>query len=159
MSKTTKIIIAIVLLSIVGCGASVAVFATFGYKFTQNIKQQAPIANKEAEQFGQTHTQAQCLPEALKRHKAALGQIMKQTQVSIFYNRCIGVAKKTPDFCKGTPGQSGEIMKTIKASQTYAEKQCASYKDAEKIACKQYVQMIPTYCQNQRIKKSDTPKK
>lgn len=156
MSKTVKIILGLVAVSILICGIGAVVMGTYGYQFTKNIAEQAPATRQQAEAFAKTVDQSKCLPEVIKRHQAAvakspMGLMKAQAQLSIFFNTCLLKAKTNPAVCRDAPGQSGEILKTIEANKSFAQARCSTYKYDAKTVCRQYVQMIPTMCHQLRM--------
>lgn len=149
MSNWTKVAIILGVLIVgffvVCIGAIVAGGAWFKNQLPAMMNDMRQV-EREARDFGRTHTQADCAPEALRRNDPC-GQMDIRCAVrsSTFLTLCLRATPQLPTTCANVP-PTVEIMRTAQ----WRADTCATYGRANDQRCPNLMAGLQNYCMNPR---------
>lgn len=143
-SSNVLLIIAVVLgLIVLCCGGLGAGLVLWVQSNAEDLKAQGEELKHEADVFGATHTDRDCLEEAMERAAPCMDLDIKcNVRASLFGAFCLDEARPTPDFCDGVPPKSSILAFTKYSTQACAERGLMSHQ-----GCSQVLQQVAQHCE------------
>lgn len=107
------------------------------------LREMGERVQAEASSFAATHSQEECVVDALRRDDACGEQleIMCHAEAGVFMRACLGQATPTPGLCDGVPGPD-EIM----AGAQWAVAECARRGRTGDQQCAQLMRGLVEHC-------------
>lgn len=138
MSKTVKVVIGALVISVVLClGIAVA-----GILYSKNLIESSKSFMKDGEAFGATNTDRGCFERTLEMDKQCRMEAQCIIQHAMFLGACVGSAKHDPSLCEGIPAPSNDLL----APRAAAQAMCTSYPTANTKRCTEYAGILVTQC-------------
>ena len=123
------------------CGAfGVAVWLTVWTEWAGPLYESVEFTASEASEFAERHTQADCIPAALDRHRHCTGSGCN-FHLGAFTQICLSQAAPTPGLCTGVP-------RSLADSAPWAEHECAEQGLATP-TCAAIVQQLVIHCSDE----------
>ena len=145
MSKTVKIVLGVLAVSVLLCMAAGVVGIFYGKSFIDS----SASMMQDGEAFGATSTDRGCLEHVLILDKGCDIDSQPQCviQHAMFVGACVNKAKHDPTVCQGVPGADSNNPIVMRQ---HAQRLCDAYPDAHVKSCPEYAGVILSQCARHR---------
>ena len=140
MSTALKIILIIAILFVTFLAAAGVIGYLWFQKNKDQLKDMGTRAIAEGQAWGESHDQAGCRDESMRRVKGCEG-LRCEIETGVFLRSCLEASAPSEGFCDGVPAES-EILTTVKWRISECEK--LGMEDSQ--ACGRLLQGVQSHC-------------
>jgi hypothetical protein len=144
LSKTIKIVLGIIAFVVVVSICLVVTGVLWFRSHSDQLRSDGEKAMREGEQFGGSHTQAECIAEASTRNAScgAVGFVC-EAGANLFLDKCLAQSPAEPATCDGVPQMSEIIL-----SASWGQARCKEIGRPGSQSCGRLMQALQRHCRD-----------